>query len=72
MPDHLWLVALPVAVGGGFLFLRWLAYLAFCAWVVARTGDAASLRHVAVAIKAFPRLSDVPLSLRPPGGGPPG
>lgn len=34
--------------------IAWLAYLAFMAWVVRRTGTTTGLRDVAVAARAFP------------------
>jgi hypothetical protein len=33
--------------------LSWLAYLRFCRWLVSQSKDPSSLRHAAVAAKAF-------------------
>lgn len=52
MPPLVWLT-FPVLAGAGFLFLSWVAYLAFCAWIVRRTGGTKALHDVAAAAGAF-------------------
>lgn len=68
MSSLLWLV-LPVLGAALLLFLRWVAYLIFCAWIVRVTGNSRALRDVAVAARAFPDARDLAL-LRRPGGRP--
>lgn len=51
--ERLVAVLISAIVLGGLSFLSWIAYLIFCAFLVRRTGDAASLRHAATAARAF-------------------
>jgi hypothetical protein len=44
---------IPVAVLAVTSLLAWIAYLLFCRYLVNKTNDPASLKHAAVAAKAF-------------------
>ena len=51
-------LALTTAIVTGSYLLRWLLWLAFCRWLVVKTGSSKSLIHAATAARAFPKRTD--------------
>jgi hypothetical protein len=47
---------IPIVVLAGTSLLAWVAYLIFLRFLVNKTNDAASLKHAAVAARAFPHI----------------
>jgi hypothetical protein len=54
-----------VVVVAGTVTACWMAYLAFCRWLVRYTGGSAALRDAAVAARAFPGRANPGAPLRP-------